>query len=203
MTRLRVSGLVLVAALVTSCTGSSGSENFPAPSFSPDPKHSQLLAAANLDKCPPSQSTSVSGGLPDLTLPCLGAGPAVHLAGLIGAPLVLNIWGTWCGPCIAETRYFSTVYDELRPRVRFLGVDTDEASFNAGLSFAPHVRPPMRYPSVLDFDKKVLLGLRGPIGVPQTVFVSAAGKIVGRITSAYRSAAALRADIARYLGVTG
>jgi cytochrome c biogenesis protein CcmG/thiol:disulfide interchange protein DsbE len=203
VTRLRVGALVLLAALVAGCTGSSGGDTFPAPSFSPNPKHSQLVAAADLDKCPPSQSTSVSGGLPDLTLPCLGAGPRVHLAGLVGAPLVLNIWGTWCGPCIAETRYFSTVYDELRPRVRFLGVDTDEASFNAGLTFAPTVRPPMRYPSVLDFDKKVLLGLHGPVGVPQTVFVDATGKIVARISSAYRSAAALRADVARYLGVSG
>lgn len=203
MTRLHVCGLVLVTALAAGCTGSSGGDNFPAPSFSPNPKHSQLVAAADLDKCPPSQSRSVPGGLPDITLPCAGAGPAVHLAGLVGKPVVLNIWGTWCGPCIAETRYLSTVYDELRPRVWFLGVDTDETSHDAGLSFAPHVRPPMRYPSVLDFDKKVLLDLHGPIGVPQTVFVNAAGKVVGRISAPYRSAAALRADIARYLGVTG
>jgi cytochrome c biogenesis protein CcmG, thiol:disulfide interchange protein DsbE len=202
VTLLRVSGLVLAAAMVAGCTGSSGGD-FAAPSFSPNPKHSQLVAAADLDKCPPSQPTSVSGGLPALTLRCLGAGPAVHLAGLAGKPLVLNIWGTWCGPCIAETRYLSTVYDELRPRVRFLGVDTDEASYDAGLSFAPHVRPPMRYPSVLDFDKKVLLDLHGPVGVPQTVFVNADGEVVQRISAPYRSAAALRADIARYLGVTG
>jgi hypothetical protein len=60
----------------------------------------------------------------------------------------------------------------------------------------------MRYPSVLDFDKKVLLGLHGPIGVPQTVFVDAAGKIVKQVSAPYRNAVALRADISRYLGVT-
>jgi cytochrome c biogenesis protein CcmG/thiol:disulfide interchange protein DsbE len=199
----RLAGLVAATILVSGCTGSSTSDNFPAPSFSPNPKHGRLVAAAHLDKCPPSQSTSASGGLPDVTLPCLGAGPAVHLSGLVGKPLVLNIWGTWCGPCIAETRYLSTVYDELRPRVRFLGVDTDETSHDAGLSFAPQVRPPMRYPSVLDFDKKVLLGLHGFVGVPQTVFVDASGKVVHRVSAAYRSAADLRADIAHYLGVTG
>jgi thiol-disulfide isomerase/thioredoxin len=203
VTFVRNVGLVLAAASIAGCTGSSKGDGFPAPSFSPNPRHSQLVAAAHLDKCPPSGSTSVSGGLPDVTLPCSGAGPAVHLSGLVGKPLVLNIWGTWCGPCIAETRYLSTVYDEMRPRVRFLGVDTDETSHDAGLSFAPHVRPPMRYPSVLDFDKKVLLGLHGPIGVPQTVFVDANGKVVHRVSAPYRSAADLRADIARYLGVTG
>ena len=202
MTLLRAVGLVLAAVSVAGCTGSSGGDNFPAPSFSPNPKHSQLVAAAHLDKCPPSQSASVSGGLPDLTLPCLGAGPAVHLSGLVGKPLVLNIWGTWCGPCKAETQNLSTVYDELKPRVRFLGVDTEEVSRDSALAFAPHVRPPMRYPSVLDNNKAVLLGLHGFVAVPSTVFVDASGKIVKQVSSAYRSVAQLKADIARYLGVT-
>jgi cytochrome c biogenesis protein CcmG, thiol:disulfide interchange protein DsbE len=199
----RLSGLVATAMVVAGCTGSSGGGGFPAPSFSPNPKHSQLVAAADLDRCPPSQSTSVPGGLPDLTLQCLGAGPAVHLAGLTGKPLVLNIWATWCGPCKAETQYLSTVYDELKARVRFLGVDTEEASHDGALAFAPHVRPPMRYPSVIDDDKKVLIDLHGPIAVPSTVFVDAAGKVVHRTSEPYRSAASLRADITRYLGVTG
>ncbi len=127
----------------------------------------------------------------------------MHLAGLVGKPLVLNVWGTWCGPCQAETRYLATVYDELKPRVRFLGVDTEETDYNGALAFAPHVRPPMRYPSVIDNDKAVLLGLHGPIGVPSTVFVDASGKVVHRASGPYRSADALRADIKRYLGVPG
>jgi thiol-disulfide isomerase/thioredoxin len=162
-----------------------------------------LVKAAKLDPCPPSRPTAVSGGLPDLTLRCLGEGPDVHLAGLVGKPLVLNIWGTWCGPCQAETRYLSTVYDEMRHRVRFLGVDTEESNPDSALAFAPHVQPPMRYPSVIDNDKAVLLGLHGTIAVPSTVFVDATGKIVQRVYSPYRSAAALRADVKRYLGVAG
>jgi len=202
VTLLRVVGLVLAAVAVAGCTGSSAGDNLPVPSFSPNPKHSQLVAAAHLDKCPPSEAASVSGGLPDVTLPCLGAGPAVHLAGLVGKPLVVNIWGTWCGPCQAETRYLSAVYDQLKAQVRFLGVDTEESNRDSALAFAPHVKPPMRYPSVLDDNKAVLLGLHGFVAVPSTVFVSASGKIVKQVSSAYRSVAQLRADIARYLGVT-
>jgi cytochrome c biogenesis protein CcmG/thiol:disulfide interchange protein DsbE len=202
VTAARLAGVAFVAVLVAGCTGSA-SKVTPSPSFSPNPKHSQLVAAAKLDPCPPSESTSVSGGLPDLTLSCLGRGPDVHLAGLVGKPVVLNVWGTWCGPCQAETRYLSSVYDELKPRVRFLGVDTEESNPDSALAFAPHVQPPMRYPSVIDNDKAVLLGLHGPIGVPSTVFVDADGKVVRQVSAPYRSAAALRADITRYLGVSG
>ena len=202
MSAARACALVALMAALIGCSGSSGRVT-PAPSFSPNPKHNQLVKAAKLDPCPPSEPTSVPGGLPDLTLRCLGSGPDVHLAGLVGKPLVLNIWGTWCGPCQAETRYLSTVYDELRGRVRFLGVDTEESNPDSALAFAPHVRPPMRYPSVIDNDKAVLLGLHGPIGVPSTVFVDSSGKVVRQVSAPYRSAAALRADISRYLGVTG
>ena len=198
----RVLGLLAVMALLVGCTGSSSNRS-PAPTFSPNPKRSELIAAARLDPCPASRPVAVSGGLPDVTLPCLGAGPSVHLAGLTGRPLVLNIWATWCGPCQRETRYLSTVYDAVKPRVRFLGVDTEEASPDSALAFAPHVVPPMRYPSVVDDNKDVLLGLHGPIAVPSTVFVDAAGKVVKQVSSPYTSVAELRADISRYLGVTG
>lgn len=204
MTGRRLLAFGFGLALLAGCSGSSGGDDgFPAPSFSPNPKHSQLVAAAQLDKCPPSQSTPVSGGLPDLTLPCLGRGPAeVHLAGVVGKPLLVNIWGTWCGPCKAETRYLSTLYDDLRPKVRFLGVDTEETSHDAGLAFAPHVQPPMRYPLVLDNDKKLLIAMQTS-DVPITLFVDASGRLVHRNFGPYRSLDALRADVGRYLGVTG
>jgi len=48
----------------------------------------------------------------------------------------------------------------------------------------------------------VLLGLHGFVAVPSTVFVNASGNIVKQVSSAYRSVAQLKADIARYLGVT-
>jgi thiol-disulfide isomerase/thioredoxin len=143
----------------------------------------------------------VSGGLPAVTLPCLGGGPPVELAGLRG-PLLVNVWGSWCLPCQKEAPYFTAVYDADRTKVRFLGVD-DEDDPNSALDFATHVRPPMRYPSVVDDDKQVLLALKssGPIAVPTTLFVAASGRIVHRTISDYSSAAQLRADLARYLGV--
>jgi cytochrome c biogenesis protein CcmG/thiol:disulfide interchange protein DsbE len=190
---------VVVAASAAGCTDDANGDADPGPTFEPGPQRAELIARADLDPCPRSSATPADGGLPDVTLPCLGRGPVVHMAGLRG-PLVVNIWGSWCGPCQKETPYLATVYRELKGRVAFLGVD-DEDSPDSALDFAAHVQPRMRYPSVVDEDKAVLTGLQGFSSVPSTLFIDAAGTVVRRETSAYDSADELRADIERYLGV--
>ena len=195
---MRTVAVVVLAVLMMS--GCAGSPRAIAPDFPKPPSYAELVARAQLDPCPATETTKAAKSLPDLTLPCLGSGPAVHLAGLVGKPTVVNIWGSWCGPCQAETRYLSTVYDAAHGAVRFLGVDTEDDAKSA-LDFAPHVTPPMRYPQVVDKDKRVLIGLRIPSAVPTSVFVTAAGRVVHISPKAYRSAAELRADIKRYLGV--
>jgi cytochrome c biogenesis protein CcmG, thiol:disulfide interchange protein DsbE len=189
----------LLAFVVAGCTGGSGHGGDRGPTPPPGPDHQRLVAAADLDPCPHSGGAAASGGLPDVTLPCLGAGPAVRMASLRG-PLVVNIWGSWCGPCQQETPYLASVYQQLRGRVRFLGVD-DEDDPDSALDFAAHVRPRMRYPSVSDDDKAVLVGLHGRVAVPMTVFVDATGRVVHVRVAAYTSAADVLADIDHYLGV--
>lgn len=190
--------LAVVAAICTACTSKSASTPVPLP---PGPGLSELIGKADLDPCPVTdQPPRAAKSLPDLTLPCLANGPAVHLDGLRGMPTVLNIWGSWCGPCQTETRYLSQVYDEMKGSVRFIGVDTEDDPKSA-LDFAPHVTPPMRYPQVEDESKKLLIALNLPSAVPTTIFVDGAGRIVKVSPGPYRSAAALRADIKRYLGV--
>jgi thiol-disulfide isomerase/thioredoxin len=191
--------LLVALAFVAGCSSSSPS------SFTPDfpkpPSYAQLVAKAALDPCPASATTHPRESLPKLTLPCLGNGPAVHLSGLGGTPTVVNIWGSWCGPCQAETRYLSTVYDAAKGKVRLLGVDTEDDPKSA-LDFASRVSPPMHYPQVVDKNKKLLIALNIPSNVPTTVFVDASGRVVHLSLGAFTSATTLRADIRRYLGVT-
>ncbi|HVT20590.1 MAG TPA: TlpA disulfide reductase family protein [Mycobacteriales bacterium] len=194
---LRILVAVTTAAVVAGCS-SSGSSGHGGPGG--DATRDRLVKQAHLDPCPHSSTTPVDGGLPDVTLSCLGNGPDVHLAGLTGAPTVVNIWGSWCIPCQKEAGILSTVYDALHRKVRFLGVDTEDSDDSA-LDFGTHVSPPVRYPSVVDPDRKVLLGLAKAAGPPQTAFVNPAGVVVHVSLGPYDDAAALRADIAKYLHV--
>jgi thiol-disulfide isomerase/thioredoxin len=133
-------------------------------------------------------------------MPCLGKGPDVHLGGLKG-PAVINVWGSWCGPCQDEADYLSSVYRTVRGRVTFLGIDTEDEADSALTFGARRVSPPVRYPSVVDPDRKFLIALARAPGPPETVFVGTGGKIVHVHLGPYRSAAALRVDIATYLHV--
>jgi thiol-disulfide isomerase/thioredoxin len=189
--------LLAVAALLTGCDGDGGDDG----AVADVPPRPDLVARADLDACPESAPGSVEDGLPDLTLPCLGEGPAVHLAGLRGKPTVVNIWGSWCKPCQAETPMLSRAYAELAPQVRFLGIDTVDDP-NSALDFAVNIEPRMRYPSVVDDDKRALIAVGGSTGPPVTLFVDAGGKIVGRKFGEYRSDQQLRDDIEKYLGVS-
>lgn len=188
--------LAAAASLVIAACSSSGSSG----EHASDATHLRLIKKAHLDRCPASMPTPVKGGLPDVTLTCLGDGPAVHLGGLTGTPTVVNVWGSWCIPCQREAPALSTVYDALRPKVRFLGIDTEDEPDSA-LDFGAHVEPPVRYPSVVDPDKKVIIGLAKAPGPPETAFVDASGMVVHVHTGGYDSAAQLRADIATYLRV--
>jgi cytochrome c biogenesis protein CcmG, thiol:disulfide interchange protein DsbE len=189
---------VLALCVVTGCSGSAGADR--EPSFPDNPDHQRLIATARLEPCPTTSGGAVSGGLPDVTLTCLGDGPAVRLAALRGTPTVVNLWGSWCGPCQKETPFLQRAHARLGDAVRFLGVDTEDSSDSA-LDFAAHVNPPMRYPSVVDDDKAVLVGLHGPSAVPMTVFVDANGRVVHLEPHPYGSVTDLLADIDRYLGV--
>jgi thiol-disulfide isomerase/thioredoxin len=193
--RLALASAALLAAAGCSSSGSSGKNEYPS-----NVERVRLIQKAKLAPCPPSSTTPVSGGLPDVTLDCLGKGPAVHLGGLTGMPTVVNLWGSWCIPCQQEAKALSQVYDADRGKVRFLGVDTADDP-NSALDFGAHVSPPVHYPSVVDPDKKVLLGLAKAPGPPQTVFINPAGRIVHVKIGPYPSAAVLRSDIATYLHI--
>jgi thiol-disulfide isomerase/thioredoxin len=138
--------------------------------------------------------------LPNLTLDCLGKGPAVHLAGLTGKPTVVNLWASWCGPCKQEGGYLSTVSRQLRTTVRFLGIDIEDSDDNALIFDSANVTPPVRYPSVVDPAKKALIALHFP-GPPETLLVNSAGRVVHTHPGKYDSAAQLRGEISKYLQV--
>jgi cytochrome c biogenesis protein CcmG/thiol:disulfide interchange protein DsbE len=200
----RLAALALaVAAACAACGGgaASMSGSGAGPAGSANPSRSSLEAAAKLAPCPASSAQPVSHGLPDVTLPCVGAGPAVHLAGLTGRPAVVNVWASWCTECFPEFPYLVHLSTRLAGKLRVLGVDTGDTDGGA-LSFAASLHPAMHYPSVSDPTNQVLDGLHVTPGPPETAFVNSAGVVVHVHPGAYTSLGQLQHDVATYLHVS-
>lgn len=96
------------------------------------------------------------------------------LSELRGAPVVVNVWGSWCPPCIEEAPDLAVVSKEFEGSVQFLGIDIlDERE--AAREFI--LRYDWPYPHVFDPRGEVRDGL-GYIGQPVTVIYDKDGDLV-------------------------
>ncbi|MGW2996657.1 TlpA disulfide reductase family protein [Streptomyces sp. NPDC001193] len=114
-------------------------------------------------------------------------GNAVSLAGLRGHVVVLNVWGSWCGPCRAEADDLEQLSRRTRSEgVRFLGINTRDRDPAAARSF---VRAhSLSFPSLPDPTGELLLrfppALLNPQAVPATLVIDRRGRIAASIGGA-------------------
>jgi thiol-disulfide isomerase/thioredoxin len=164
------------------------------------------LPPVHTDACPaggdllPAPATG-KDVLPDLALECIGAigtSDAVSLRRLGGVPTVVNLWSTSCDACRHEMPDLQKVYAAAAGKVGILGIDSKDYAEGARATI---LNTGVRYPSLADPDEQVRVDV-GSIGLPVTLFVSAKGVVVHRRLGAYPDDAAIKADIAEYLGVT-
>ncbi len=99
-----------------------------------------------------------------------------------GKVVVVNVWGSWCPPCIAEAPALQRVWEQTESRgVQFVGIDTRDGAAQA----RAHQRKfGVTYPSVFDDDGRVLLAFRGtlpPTAIPSTLVLDRKGRIAARI----------------------
>jgi thiol-disulfide isomerase/thioredoxin len=92
------------------------------------------------------------------------AGRTVSLQRYRGQVVVLNVWGSWCGPCRAEADDLVRVATATADQgVQFIGIDVRD-SRQAGADFARDFG--LTYPSIFDPPGRTLLALKG---IPRSV----------------------------------
>lgn len=200
--------LAVVAALLLTLTACSSSEPVSTkPTFGGDAGTTiapgdlaAAKAAAGIEDCPaPGEPSSGDDTLPDLTLDCLASGEPVDLARLTGTPTVINLWASWCKPCRTELPIMARADAAYGGAVRFIGVDYDDGDPDRAIALAADSG--VTYPQLSDPDRTSKAPLR-VIGLPQTIFVDAQGRMVATERKEFRSYADLTAAIERHLGVT-
>jgi cytochrome oxidase Cu insertion factor (SCO1/SenC/PrrC family)/thiol-disulfide isomerase/thioredoxin len=133
------------------------------------------------------QGSELLGGFPSLMK---------RIRALRGYPVVVNVWASWCIPCQSEFGLLRAAASRYGDKVAFLGADANDSAGNARSFLHQH---PVSYPSY-----SVQTDQMGPLaqvaGVPNTIYIDAAGKVVQVHDGEYISQKALDADIAAYTG---
>jgi len=117
------------------------------------------------------------GTVSDLSGEDLSGDGSLTLSDYAGEVVVLNFWGSWCGPCRAEVDELETAAAALTPAgVQFLGVNVKDTKA-AGMDFMASKQ--MSYPSIYDPAMRTLLSIRGlPTGsIPVTIVIDRQGRV--------------------------
>ena len=99
-----------------------------------------------------------------------------------GSVVVVNVWGSWCPPCIAEAPGLQRAWERLQDRdVEFVGINVND---NTAAALAHEERFGVTYPSIADESGRLLLSLRGtlpPQAVPSTLVLDRQGRVAARV----------------------
>lgn len=104
------------------------------------------------------------------------------IADASGKVVVINVWGSWCGPCVAEAPDLKKAWDVLSASgkpVQFMGIDfREDPDRGAAFQKAKNIT----YPSLTDESGVLILALQGKAPtVPTTLVLDKSGRIAARV----------------------
>ena len=115
---------------------------------------------------------------PNFILPDLD-GKMVSLSDYKGKVVFLNIWATWCPPCVEEMPSMEKLYQELKGEpFEILAVNIDASGAKAVLPFMTENK--LSFPALMD-PKGDIKSLYQTTGVPESFIIDEEGIIVEKI----------------------
>lgn len=99
-----------------------------------------------------------------------------------GKVVVVNVWGSWCAPCVAEAPELQEAwegFEKASAPVEFVGIDFREGP-ERGAAFLKRAK--ITYPSLSDESGVLILTLQGKAPtVPTTLVLDRDGRIAARV----------------------
>lgn len=108
------------------------------------------------------------------------AGKKVTLADFRGEPVLLNLWATWCAPCIKEMPSLNTAAGTMRGKVRVVTVSQDMQREKVAPFFAE--RKLDNLTAYVDPDLGLSIAYKA--NLPITIMLDAEGREVWRVSGA-------------------
>jgi len=131
-----------------------------------------------------------------IMLDCLDGTDGASINGIKG-PAIINVWGSWCGPCKEEMPILRSFYEKAQGKLALIGVDVEEASIEDGRKFVKNNG--ITWPNLYDADGKsrAYFGM----GVPVTWFIATDGSVAYKHIGVIKSEKELISMTSKYLGV--
>ena len=177
LTRI-VPGSLLLLAVLGGCDRQSGKDAQPAASAATSESTAQPAATF--------ERSHKGSRLPDMTFTDT-AGKPVRLATLTGKPLLVNLWATWCAPCVAELPTLDALAGARGDTLRVLAISQDMGEGDKAAAHVkdfwdrkglPHIQP------VLDPQGEASSQYQATT-LPTTIYYDAQGREVWRLVGGH------------------
>jgi len=129
------------------------------------------------------QADSEKVKAPDFTMQD-SAGNDIKLSDMLGKPIVLNFWASWCPPCKSEMPDFNKVFEELGEDVHFMMLDAvDGVRETKEKGEAYVLEQGFTFPVYYDMGQEAVMqyGIRA---FPTTIFIDSEGYLVTGVEGA-------------------
>jgi peroxiredoxin len=115
---------------------------------------------------------------PDFTFPGLD-GENISLSDYTGKVVLVNIWATWCPPCVEEMPSMQKLYNEFNGKnFEILAVSIDADGVDAVAPFMKTHK--LSFPALMD-PKGTIKSMYRVTGVPESFIIDKQGILVGKI----------------------
>ncbi len=132
------------------------------PQIPHDPLSSKLIPATTLAKAEGFKTTLLNG-------------KTFQLSEKRGKVVVLNIWATWCPPCIAETNDLVEMYQKYKDEgLLILGISIDKQGKSVVVPFVK--KHDVTYPITID-DGTIMEKYGPTMGIPTTYIIGPKGNL--------------------------
>jgi thiol-disulfide isomerase/thioredoxin len=110
------------------------------------------------------------------------SGHSVELSELQGKLVIVNLWATWCGPCLREMPSLERLQSRLGERIAVLAVSEDRGGDKAVEPFLDKLG--LKSVKVYIDPKSEIGHAFGARGLPTSFLIDREGKVLGRVEGA-------------------
>ena len=139
--------------------------------------HSETIALNGL-----LDETFAGESVPDLTV--VGPDGAELPLAELGEPMLLNLWATWCAPCVIEMPLLNTLAADLDGQVRVVTVSEDMRGAEVVVPFFEG-SDLANLPRWMDPNNDLAFAFGGGPALPLTILYDAQGREIWRVIGAY------------------